>query len=90
MISVSTQVFYNIVYLMPITLHRVSGPHREALNAVRSFTGVGAATNITIATTMWDVIWGEEFDPMIAERAFNQLRDSALEVFHPWSSNTKL
>ncbi|KAF9031284.1 hypothetical protein BJ165DRAFT_1535433 [Panaeolus papilionaceus] len=68
------QVFYHIIYFTPITFVGLPGSRRQMLKTFRSITGVGSATNVTVATTMWDTIRGEAAAKW-AEGTFNQLRD---------------
>ncbi|KAF9037954.1 hypothetical protein BJ165DRAFT_1531860 [Panaeolus papilionaceus] len=73
-------VFDYIFYFTPITSIRLPGSHRQVLKTFQGLTGVTAASNITIVTTMWDNIWGER-PATRAEKTYEQLRDNIWKDF---------
>ncbi|KAF9037924.1 hypothetical protein BJ165DRAFT_414731 [Panaeolus papilionaceus] len=72
--------FHCIFYFTPITSVRLPGSHRQVLKTFQVLTGVRAATNITIVTTMWDNIWGER-PATRAEKTYEQLQDNIWKDF---------
>ncbi|KAF9037942.1 hypothetical protein BJ165DRAFT_1500069, partial [Panaeolus papilionaceus] len=65
--------FHCIFYFTPITSVRLPGSQRQVLKTFQALTGVRAARDVTIVTTMWDNIWGE--GPAVrAEKAYEQLQ----------------
>ncbi|KAF9030651.1 hypothetical protein BJ165DRAFT_1535638 [Panaeolus papilionaceus] len=70
----------HILYLIPIHNARMSGSHRQVLRTVQAMTGSHSADFITIVTTMWDNLWGNEATTR-AESIFNQLQDDIWKDF---------
>ncbi|KAF9037952.1 hypothetical protein BJ165DRAFT_1614233 [Panaeolus papilionaceus] len=73
-------VFHRILYFTPITSVRLPGSQRQVLKTFQALTGVYAATEITIVTTMWDNIWGEG-PAARAEKTYEQLQDNIWKDF---------
>ncbi|KAF9037991.1 P-loop containing nucleoside triphosphate hydrolase protein [Panaeolus papilionaceus] len=73
-------VFDHILYFTPITSVRLPGSQRQVLKTFQALTGVRAAANITIVTTMWDNIWGEG-PAARAEKTYEQLWNNIWKDF---------
>ncbi|KAF9037963.1 P-loop containing nucleoside triphosphate hydrolase protein [Panaeolus papilionaceus] len=72
--------FHRILYFTPITSIRLSGSQRQVLKTFQALSGVTAARDITIVTSMWDNIWGEHATTQ-AEKTYEQLRDNIWKDF---------
>ncbi|KAF9032249.1 hypothetical protein BJ165DRAFT_1517941 [Panaeolus papilionaceus] len=71
----TTRVYtFRILYLVPINNPRLPGSQRRLLQTLGALTGIDSAELITIVSTMWDSIWGENAKTR-AESNFNQLRN---------------
>ncbi|KAF9043400.1 hypothetical protein BJ165DRAFT_1315883, partial [Panaeolus papilionaceus] len=67
-------VLNRVIYLTPITPARLAGSQRLALRTFQILTGITAANQTTIVTTMWNTVWGESASQR-AERNFIQLQE---------------
>ncbi|KAF9044072.1 hypothetical protein BJ165DRAFT_1611816 [Panaeolus papilionaceus] len=72
--------FHRILFLMPATCVRLPGSQRRALKTFQALTGVESASAITIVTTMWDTIWGEQAEKR-AEDTYMQLQSDVWKDF---------
>ncbi|KAF9043447.1 hypothetical protein BJ165DRAFT_1612470 [Panaeolus papilionaceus] len=72
--------FNRILYLTPITSTRLSGTQRQVLKTFHALTGVKTAEAVTIVTTMWDNIWGENATKR-AEDNYQQLQNDIWKDF---------
>ncbi|KAF9036359.1 hypothetical protein BJ165DRAFT_1533189 [Panaeolus papilionaceus] len=72
--------FDQIIYLTPVGSVRLPGSQRETLAFFKKLMGKDGAGMLTIATTMWDTVWGEQ-GAQRAERNFEQLRDEVWKNF---------
>ncbi|KAF9036327.1 P-loop containing nucleoside triphosphate hydrolase protein [Panaeolus papilionaceus] len=77
--------FNQIVYFTPVTSVRLPGSQRAVLNTFKKLTGRGGAGMLTIVTSMWDTVWGDQASKR-AERNFEQLRDEAWQDFITYDS----
>ncbi|KAF9037268.1 hypothetical protein BJ165DRAFT_1375564, partial [Panaeolus papilionaceus] len=73
-------IFHHILYLTPISSTRLPGTQRQVLKTFNALTGVKAADNVTIVTTMWDNIWGEHATKR-AEDNYQQLQNDIWKDF---------
>ncbi|KAF9044021.1 hypothetical protein BJ165DRAFT_179150 [Panaeolus papilionaceus] len=67
--------FSGILYLTPVNCVRLSGSQRRVLETFQQLTGISTSHQITITTTMWDLIHGEQA-MMRAEHTFQQLKNN--------------
>ncbi|KAF9044038.1 hypothetical protein BJ165DRAFT_179400 [Panaeolus papilionaceus] len=68
-------LYFNcILYLTPINCVRLPGSQRRVLETFKQLTGISTSGQITITTTMWDMIHGEQA-MMRAECTFQQLEN---------------
>ncbi|KAF9034794.1 hypothetical protein BJ165DRAFT_1511648 [Panaeolus papilionaceus] len=72
--------FCRVLYFTPINNPRLPGSHRQVLRTFDALTGVAAGQSITLITTMWNTIWGDNATNR-AERNFEQLRDGVWKEF---------
>ncbi|KAF9034630.1 hypothetical protein BJ165DRAFT_1534078 [Panaeolus papilionaceus] len=72
--------FSRVFYLTPVTRVRLPGSQRQVLRTFQALTGVNAAGNVTIVTTMWDTIWGEQAE-VRAEGNYEQLQNEIWKDF---------
>ncbi|KAF9037937.1 hypothetical protein BJ165DRAFT_1531850 [Panaeolus papilionaceus] len=73
-------VFHRILYFTPITAVRLPGSHRQVLQTFQALSGIKAAVEISIVTSMWDNIWGER-PATRAEKTYEQLQDNIWKDF---------
>ncbi|KAF9043429.1 hypothetical protein BJ165DRAFT_1595380 [Panaeolus papilionaceus] len=74
------RIFNRLLYLTPITSTRLPGTQRQVLKTFHALTGVKTAQNVTIVTTMWDNIWGENATKR-AEDNYQQLQNDIWKDF---------
>ncbi|KAF9044069.1 hypothetical protein BJ165DRAFT_1404934 [Panaeolus papilionaceus] len=72
--------FHCILYLTPINCIRLPGSQRKVLKTFQELTGLDTLNQITLTTTMWDLIWGENAE-MRAERTYQQLENNIWRSF---------
>ncbi|KAF9044030.1 hypothetical protein BJ165DRAFT_1528606 [Panaeolus papilionaceus] len=76
-----TREFFDcILYLTPVNCVRLPGSQRRVLKTFQEITGISTSDQITITTTMWDMIHGEQA-VMRAERTFQQLENDIWKSF---------
>ncbi|KAF9039821.1 hypothetical protein BJ165DRAFT_340808 [Panaeolus papilionaceus] len=65
---------FRILYHTPINNPRLPGSQRQVLRTFEALAGPKSAGNITVISTMWDLIWNENTRRR-AEGNFSQLQD---------------
>ncbi|KAF9043437.1 P-loop containing nucleoside triphosphate hydrolase protein [Panaeolus papilionaceus] len=73
-------IFDHLLYLTPITSTRLPGTQRQVLKTFNALTGVKTAKNVSIVTTMWDNIGGENASKR-AEDNYQQLQNKIWKDF---------
>ncbi|KAF9039735.1 hypothetical protein BJ165DRAFT_1596335 [Panaeolus papilionaceus] len=67
-------IYFCILYHTPINNPRLPGSQRQVLRTFEALTGRQSAGNITVISTMWDLIWNDNTRRR-AEGNFSQLRN---------------
>lgn len=77
--------FDRVLYFDRITDTRMSGSKGRNLDLFKALTSENTAENITVVTTMWDLLWNEG-QKIKAEKRYQQLQDQHWKVsgFRPF------
>ncbi|KAF9039824.1 hypothetical protein BJ165DRAFT_341180 [Panaeolus papilionaceus] len=79
--------FFHILYHTPINNPRLPRSQRQVLQTFEALIGVQSARNVTIVSTMWDLIWNIN-TMRRAEGNFNQLREEIWKDYIAQGANT--
>ncbi|KAF9051590.1 hypothetical protein BJ165DRAFT_899794 [Panaeolus papilionaceus] len=75
------EVIHHILFLDRISDTRVAGIKGKVFDMFKELTGSGSAENITILTTMWDLMQYTEKQKIQAEARFQQLKNEHWKEF---------